>query len=249
MDLFLHIPKTAGLTVSAIANRNYPLGKTHMIGTSEAMADFLMRTQDERDRLMFVSGHFSYGFHRNFSTPCRYVTMLRDPCDAMVSLYHYILHRPDHRYHRMLIDDGVGFTEWLSSNSRDHLDNHQVRWLVGRIDEEPIGRADLEHARHIIERECVAFGIVERFDESMLLLQDALAWTDLRYKPRNVYRQDGDCALTDEDRGLLAEHHALSLELVAFARGLFEERVRSMGSAFSERLSRFISENEAWAPS
>jgi hypothetical protein len=173
--------------------------------------------------------------------------MLRDPVDTMVSLYHYILRRPDHSFNRELVNCGVGFSEWLSSDSRDHLGNHQVRWLIGRIDKDPIGRDDIDRAKHIIAHECAAFGIVERFDESMLLFQDALGWESVCYRARNVYRQDGDRELADEAIGLLAESHALSFELCAFARELFEERVRTLGAGFAKRLERFRADNKAWS--
>jgi hypothetical protein len=173
--------------------------------------------------------------------------MLRDPAAAMRSLYFYILRRSDHRYHGAMIDGGVSFTEWLSDNSRDHLDNHQVRWLVGRVDAGPIGRDDLEKAKRILILGCKAFGIVERFDESMLLFQEALGWGLPCYRPRNaLHRPEDDAVMTGEARALLAEHHALSFELVAYARELFDRLVQSRGWEFAERLAQFREVNATW---
>lgn len=239
LHLFLHIPKTAGVTIHEIAERQYPPGSTFIVNESPShrIVDLLALTPGTRDGLRYVGGHFSYGFHNRLTRPCRYVTMLRDPADLLVSCYHYILrcqYQPDHG---PLVDGKVTFAQWLSREWLGHIDNHQLRCLLGKWPLEPITRADLDMAKRLLADGFAAFGLVERFDESMLFFQDAFGWGVPTYTKRNVYRRDHDTdVLTPEARELVARHHAMSCELLEFARRLFDERVRAAGEALGRRL-------------
>jgi len=242
LHLFLHIPKTAGVTIHEIAVRQYPPGCTFIVNEdpSQKIEDLLALTPGTRAGLRYVGGHFSYGFHSHFLRPCRYVTMLRDPADLLVSCYHYILRCQYQPNHGPLVDGNVEFAQWISQEWLGHIDNHQLRCLLGKWPPEPIARSDLELGKRLLTEEFAAFGLVERFDESMLFFQDAFGWGVPTYTARNVYHhpQDAD-VLTPETRGIITRHHAMSCELVAFARRLFDQRVRDAGQAFTARLRRF----------
>ncbi len=105
----------------------------------------------------------------------------------------------------------------------------------------------LDLGKHLLLNEFAATGLVDRFDESMLFFQDVLGWWNLFYVPRNTCRAEGDdTMLNDEARSTLAETHALSYELLSFARDLFDRRVQEAGPRFAERLARFKEENARW---
>lgn len=204
----------------------------------------------ERDAFRYVGGHFAYGFQRAFDRPCRYVTMLRDPVDAMVSMYHYVRRCEGHPSHVWLPEgtDGSGdFLAWRKSDRYGHLDNYQLRAIVGHTAAEKLGPVHLELAKVLLRKEFAAFGMVERFNESLLFIQDAFGWGPPCYTPVNVYAQPGDrSVLTPEAMDFLREHHALSFELVAFARELFDERVHAAGRQFVDRLGRFREASAEW---
>jgi len=250
IDLFLHIPKTAGTTIHEIALRHYPPGKALVIGGTceHTEENFGEISQRRRDGYRYVGGHFSYGFHRHFTKPCRYVTMLRDPLDAALSLYLYIKHCEAHPFFNCLKDEHLSFIQWIRHPYYGHLDNHQLRWLTGEMKAATINRDLLEHGKHLLLNEFAIVGLVDRFDESMLFFQDALGWQDLFYVPRNVChtQADGDL-LTDEARSAVAAAHGLSYELLEFARELFDCRVWEAGPRFTECLARFKEGNARWA--
>jgi len=241
LHLFLHIPKTAGVTIHEVAKRQYPEGCTFIVNEEpyQRREDLAAWPPEERRKLRYVGGHFSYGFHRQFIRPCRYVTMLRDPADLLVSCYHYILRSKHQPNHGPMVDAGVTFEQWLSQEWLGHIDNHQLRCLLGKWPPEPITRADLERAKRLLAEEFAAFGLVDRFDESLLFFQDAFGWGVPTYTARNVYRREHDAdVLMPAARELIASHHAMSCELLGFARGLFGLRVRDAGQSFAARLRR-----------
>jgi len=243
VHIFLHIPKTAGVTIHEIAARQYPQDTAYVVGADHGI--FHAFTQEQRDGLCYVGGHFSHGFHRHFTRPCRYVTMLRDPADLLVSCYHYIIRCPNNPDHGPMVDGGVTFPMWLAQEWLGHIDNHQLRCLLGKWPPEPVTWADIELGKRLLAEEFAAFGLVERFDESMLFFQDAFGWGVPTYTKRNVYRcdRDGD-VLTPEAREIIADRHAMSCELVAFARRLFDQRARAAGNEFTERLRRLQEANQ-----
>jgi hypothetical protein len=171
MDLFLHIPKTAGLTLMTIARRQYEHCRSVHLGNEALVTRFLSSSQEFRDHYQFVGGHFGYGFDRHFTKPCRYVTMLRDPVDVLVSLYHYILRREDHPHHVAMAEGHVSFVDWLSGNWLDHYDDYQLRCLIGRLDPRPLSDDDLRFGKDVLAGKMAAFGMTERFDESLRLIE------------------------------------------------------------------------------
>jgi hypothetical protein len=88
--LFLHMPKCAGTSIrfqlenSNGAVRVFPF---YPDGLSEQEMRDICRTHETGSDVFF--GHFAYGLHNYFTRPTRYVTVLRDPYDYLVSQYFF----------------------------------------------------------------------------------------------------------------------------------------------------------------
>ena len=83
---FLHIPKTAGTTLSTIIdgqfqqNNIFPIQKwTDFFSYSESL-------QNPNSYKLF-RGHLGYGFYHYIRKKPKFLTMLRNPLDQLVSLY------------------------------------------------------------------------------------------------------------------------------------------------------------------
>lgn len=244
--LMLHVPKSGGCTVHHIAARQY---RVKIIGNKpeNTVEAFAALPQAERDGFTYVGGHFSYGFHELFTRPCRYITMLREPVDQMISLYHYIRRCETQPNHMAVEGENITFEQWLSRNRDGHIDNHQVRCLLGIFD----GTVDSSHlakARYLLTNKLAAFGLMDAFDHSLLLFQDALGWSDPYYEPINVYRRAGDDDVrTPAAMKLIEEGHALDIELYRFAGDVFVGRVDKLLNGV--RIKHFRAENEKWRAS
>jgi hypothetical protein len=76
-------------------------------------------------------------------------------------------------------------------------------------------------------------GLVERFDETLLLLQRVFGWRRLFYVRQNVAeRRPTQEDLPGETLELVKRHNALDLQLYQYASALFEEQIRQQGRWF-----------------
>ncbi len=127
----------------------------------------------------------------------------------------------------------------LRTVERPILDNLQTRMLSDLEDPFGVPASDelLARAKESLGSGFAAFGLVERFDESLLVLNAAFDW------PLRAYRRERASAVPVRDgqprvsatvadlppasRELIAERNQLDRELYAFAAERFEERLRA----------------------
>lgn len=84
--LFVHIPRTAGTSVTDFLQRSVPPGTG--LNVADPWGDSL-DTVDILDEYSFIGGHFGMDVRQRFEQPPRVLTFLRDPVTRIVSLYHF----------------------------------------------------------------------------------------------------------------------------------------------------------------
>jgi Sulfotransferase family len=210
--IFIHIPKTAGVSLQETIKHVYP-GHRHIFIYSHASAD-LDALRQRVQQAEAVYGHFSFGIHDVFGIQGRYVTVLRRPVDRVVSFFRHQANYDDNEYHR-LIADGMTLKDLLRGEQCHQVNNHMVRILSGHVDAGVThDRALLDQAQTNLETHFDAVGITERIDESVALIGRALGWPALPAVPRiNVTPHGGSFALDDETRAEIVRYNALDIEL------------------------------------
>jgi len=260
--IHLHIPKNAGTTLGRMLRlrvardpRNWArlgpaLGLPHIKGAWTERAEALRALPERaRRRVQLFDAHAAYGMHEALpgGEDARYVTLLREPIDRTLSTYSYLREKG-----RM--DPATSIEDFASGPPvRQPLwtvDNAQVRFLAGErgeiIDAPPGGvtrtMLDVALERIASDRFLIA-GLIERFDESVLLLARRLGWGRSTYMRSNVTRErlsrDELPAATID---FLRERNALDIELYERAGELLTERVRA-DAGFGAELERFRAAN------
>ncbi len=142
--IFLHIPKTAGTSLRQAMGQAYePDERVYLYdapGLEGSMhpREFENLPEERRAQLRFVMGHLSYGTHRLVPHECRYVAVLRDPVDRVMShYYHYRQVVPAKegraaRERQMIEDRDLSLEDWVFGLQRIEADNQQVRAISGR---------------------------------------------------------------------------------------------------------------------
>jgi hypothetical protein len=234
MQYFVHIPRSAGTSLLA-----FLLG--HPDCTSRIFTIYRpFASQDARreranvhpDTLFF--GHFGVGFHTlwNDSKP-RYVTVLRDPVERVVSFYRYCAGSPHHPLHQLIARDGMTLNDFVTARVSGEMNDLAVRFITASYHPLPIlfdqtcNRLARLRGRGV--RRCpgrrlgIARGILNRFDHvgSMRKIDETASFllTSLgcRDFPHAVGREntsdEGTAQLDASTRRLIETENELDLEL------------------------------------
>jgi len=239
--IFVHIQKTAGSTVRWIIKRRYPEGAVLELGTTQdhlPLEQFKLLPQERRDAYDCLIGHIPYGLHELLSRPAAYITFLRDPLERAVSQFYYICRTPTNRIHTLTKATGFSIVEYARNEEFGRPDNMQVRYVIGAGTQARMTADDLERAKVALCERYACFGLMERFDESLVLLRKALRWGLLYYLKQNV--TDARPALTEipgEALEIFARKYALDAGLHEFARREFARRIDALGAASIRELA------------
>jgi hypothetical protein len=194
--VFLHIPKTAGTTLSHmivrrfrreqifhVRNPKFPKGPVYSenYGTVEA---FQALPETERAGFRCILGHFHYGLHRWIPGPAVYVTMVRDPIERLLSQLS--------QYNKMIRNSEIASQGQVSLQEYLRVapaaaENHHARFLLGVDDYDVLDAAERRSLVLTALRERFLWvGVQEQFDESVVLLHRKLGWTPLPFGRLNV---------------------------------------------------------------
>lgn len=255
---FVHIPKTAGGTVTSMLAAAYPeegLGKSgNYLHDSDRSEWKVVKRSGKgwedwrRAGGRVVTGHTPYGVFREHLPPdTRYMTFLREPIDRVLSHYHRHIRRRDPsragspKELAKRRSKANSLHEALVEMRLPDLRNVATRFLCS--DPSPpddLSESALDDAKANL-REFAFVGLQERFQESIILLQRTL---DLSLVPPGGFEDRHISTdrptveeIPDSDRELIADCNGLDIELYRFAQGLFGD-TGSVAAGHPQLISR-----------
>jgi hypothetical protein len=266
--IHLHIRKTGGTSLnSAIKHAFRPhevfqlyadgdcehgaLDIASIDGISRLLAGFGL------DRLRYVNGHVPFGVHRLFSSSTKYVTLVRDPIDRVISTFFWF------RAGRPFCVAGrpLTFEEYVASGNDIYLSNYQVRVLSGAPEFHhvvsraegreltfgpPVERRHLEQAKRNIENYFLLAAPLERLTEVVLFLRIIYGWPMRRlqneYKNQNQDRPSAR-EVSPTLIELIKRNNTYDIELYQWVKDRFAAQRMLVEPQLSEDLARFQSIN------
>lgn len=237
LTVFVHIPKTAGTTFAAVLRDNFPEGVRNIgnvfkgsggfdPGPSRRLRDApVLRTRD----IHVLTGHLPFGIRDRLPKDARYITFLRDPVERTLSQY-YGLGKPNRR--RPLPGDGS--LEAVLADGELIYDNLQTR-MLSDVDE-PTGEVDdamLAQAKENLQSGFTAFGLVERFDESLVLFRRLLGLRSIVYVRQRVASRPRGAEVPEEALRMAEHFNRYDVELYRWAREAFGQAVDSADADFA----------------
>ncbi len=213
--IHLHIPKSAGTSLTSILAANFKAGEKFALNAPELPA-FEALPDAQRGRFRLVFGHLEHGVGQRLPQGCIYICALRKPGPRLLSYYRYMKRREDHPMYKALNARNMSFGEFLEScvddypEQRPEVDNGQIRRLAGRMHQNGIGDEHNLFRAAVINAFSpnMVFGLTEHLD---LLLKDLVARKLIRkYQtvvanaaPETVNFDEVRDGLTDDQRRLL----------------------------------------------
>jgi hypothetical protein len=261
---FVHIPKTAGGTVSSMFVAAYSKYGMHKAGNYLKGPDLAERKIAKADAGWenwhrqggrVTVGHMPYGLYRTYlpRNTC-YMTFLREPVDRVLSHYYRHIHRQNlgragiqkkKRPGARAKADSI--EQALVDMNLPQLNNLSTRFLCGRDPFEELPDSALDDAKENL-RTFEFVGIQERFEESLVLLQRMFGLGGLPYVDRHVSNEGARPRvdeISDEQRALIEERNRLDAELYRFGLGLFEESVAAAGDGFAAEVEELRARDRA----
>jgi hypothetical protein len=248
--IFLHIPRTAGTTLTRILTRQFKKSEVfsaipaHDASASRqfaALPDEVRR----RTRLLLV-GHEEFRADADLPTPATYVSLVRDPVQRVISTYRFLHDHPRDPLYESVVGGGMSLVEFVESGLATTLNDWQARAIAGEPPSvEPCPPDVLDRAIGNIENRFALVGVSEQFPETVVALGRIFDWHRLHYSPLNV--SQAPLRVSQKDERLIRELNAVDCSLYDFAVSRLRRQLAAYPST-DQDLRRLDRGNRFYAP-
>lgn len=239
MLVFIHTPKTGGSTLRRIVRRQCRprsgyVGLNYLDRPQECLERLAAIVSAPPPGIQAAAGHVPFDVVSARLPQARYVTLVRDPVERVLSAYYYGRHRRH---------SDAPLVQYVREGVTPA--NLQTRMLSGRPVSEKPTHETLEAATANLRERFCAVGTTERFDELLTLLRLDLGWTNVLYtRVRETGSRPHREELEPGEREVVACVNRLDVELYARAQGLMEEAIAAAGTEFGQELDALRRANE-----
>jgi len=250
--IFLHIPKTAGSTFHMILNKRYKSDEIkNLFGSRYSepeIKNFIETPVESKKNIRLLKGHMPYGMHNYLPQESKYISVIRNPIERVISQYYYIKKNNYNPLHNLVEKDGMSISEFVSSGISVGMNNGHCRFLNGDLDEYKFNQCDdilLDRVKENITTNFIWLGLTERFDESILVLSILLGWESPPYYIReNVSRnRKSRDSISKEDLSIIEKYNSLDMKLYSFANEMLDKQIQEI-SNFSEIYDAYKNKNK-----
>jgi hypothetical protein len=223
MIYFVHVPKTAGISMQRLfADNRHPeaVGRVYL-PPSLTVADLPGLPADRIRRLEVLYGHYPYGVDTVLGKPGIYLTNLRETRSRLFSSYFH------HMRGGMVADQAL--LDYVQTWKPKDFDNYTVRLLCGVGEDIPFGTVTNDHLRQAKENltdRFKAFGLYEYLPQSIEILCRAANINPATIDHENVRLPEfSNRAVDPGELDAVVRHNALDDELYVYAKALFLKRL------------------------
>lgn len=241
---FIHIPKTAGISVRKIFESQYDKEEMfHISGGSAIPTKFhyevivnIIKNIDNTiiPKINFISGHVPFESEVQKFENFKFITFLRDPIQRVISDYFYVISTPDNALFHIVKD--LSLKEYVTRNMDLQIDNLQTRFLSGKITGE-ITKKELDQAKYNLTNHFAFFGLTEDMSNSVSFLSHIFKWKNIPQIPlANITKRAKH--YTQEDVEVIKKFNEFDLELYEFVKKRFYDLLESnlLNLSLSEKL-------------
>ena len=234
---FLHIPKTAGITLFGILRRQYPR-KAYFTFSGDAATDierFRSLPQDQRENIVLWVGHAPIKTGISQADSATVITLLRDPVSRVKSFCQHVFEGKSPHLRCDFPPESFDLGRFLDSGNPE-LSNLQTKMLINTQDcsrhlsfqEMPPLEAKDRALENLFDN-VLSFGLQEHFDESLMLFTELLNWRVPVYDLRNMRSVARVLQFEQHHLDRISELNALDIEVYTAAKPRFLASLEANG--------------------
>lgn len=251
--IFFHIPKAGGTSLDEILECQFEPSQVYTmdrIKVEEAANEFKKLPIEEREKYRLLKGHMWFGLklHEYMPQPCKYITMLREPIARVISHYYYAKRTANHYLYEKIAAEKITLKDYVTRQLTLEVNNGQTRVLADLNYPVPYGEAPqelLESAKKNLHDYFAMVGLMERFDESLLIMKRLFGWEDVFYERKNVSKERSTInELPADVLDVIVAHNQLDIQLYQYVQTLLEEMIAQQGESFIQELEEFQLKNQ-----
>ena len=239
--VFLHVPKAGGTTLKDIIAKNYPPQHcVHSHAPETIKNSSMLFSQNQNTPLNVIMGHqhmSSLLYQLLLERPIVNFTMFREPARRIISHFNFIKRGVSPTPAREQIRN-LTFEEYVQLDIPE-VNNGQAMRILGLRGKKEVGQLNeankeelLAEIKQTLEQRFTFFGVLENFDEFVIMARKVLGWSDIFYTRRNVSDNSKKVSFKSLDESTLQiiyERNWLDIELYNFACKLFRQRCEELG--------------------
>ncbi len=243
--IFVHIPKTGGRTLEHVLERQYPSETVYDIygynsSIPKAVQNLKHLSDGEKRNILLIKGHYQFGLHEYLPQACTYVTFIRNPIDRVVSHFNYV--RRDRHHPLYSQASAMSLKDYVQSGISLELNNGQARLISGneKLNEfASYSRTLLSKSKQNIDDHFKVVGIVESYDESLILMKLTHSWNRVHYMVRNVSNGLSKREEIAEDTiEIIRQYNEIDFELYNYAYKRMKMQISKIGYPFTYELTK-----------
>ncbi len=241
--LFLHLYKTGGQTLRNMVSFQY--NKTEYFDIGKNSFEQFLNYKNKSD-IKAIFGHIKFGMHKFLPTEkVKYVTLLRNPVERILSLHRYVNQTQDLDLHQIMPpnerEDLYLFMENIDKYSPYHGNNGQCKMIAGidrkfpknnlwdeLIKNKKTNNNDVfKNAKQNLVEYFLFTGIMEMFDESIILIKKSLGWKKPIFYMRRNKTINIEQKIPDEIIQLIQNKNSADIQLYELVKNKLCELVRT----------------------
>jgi hypothetical protein len=231
--IFDHIPKTAGCSFNAYLAEAFREGEFLITDTPEE--DVLPLPAEQWQKWRIIAGH-RMSHLRPVFPQVRWMTIVRDPVERVVSAYLHARCHPDawdligkevNEKNISLEDFVEADLFWRRGGEPGSIHDQQVRSLLGR-ELDPSKWADREGVTHLLRSRFHLCGYTEKFEMFLFFLHITEGWPLVLFNNRNVRKERATFQPSSGALELIAQYNKGDRMIYDFVREEFDQRVAAI---------------------
>ncbi|MEK4418400.1 hypothetical protein [Bacillus sp. FSL K6-0268] len=245
--VFVHIAKTGGTTLRDILDKQYGPDSLSIyadpsVPNLNSKEKIINRVLSHIHTAKSISGHFSYGMKYNHivqepllasintSRNIAHITMLREPVEHILSLYHH--YKRNNFFSMHMQTPTVDLETFIKQKL--YYPNYQTLRVSGA------DFPDLDIAKHNIVNHFSIAGITDMYNESLFLMKERFNWKDMKYQKLNQFvNSDLKKDISNELVNLIILDNKLDFKLYMFTKQLLKQKIAALNICKQQELREF----------